>query len=103
MPSPQTHAAPSPALSAVAERLRAVRRELDLTLSDVAERTGVSISNLSKIERADVSPSFDVVIRICEGLGIPIEQFVRPGPQNSVNGRKTTTLRGQAIAFASAQ
>jgi transcriptional regulator with XRE-family HTH domain len=103
MPPPPTQTAPSAALSAVAERLRALRRDLDLTLSDVAERTGVSISNLSKIERADVSPSFDVVIRICEGLHIPIEQFVRPGPQSSVNGRKTTTLQGQAVAFASAQ
>jgi transcriptional regulator with XRE-family HTH domain len=93
MPPSQAHATPSSALSSVAERLRAIRRELDLTLSDVALRSGVSISNLSKIERADVSPSFDVVIRICEGSRRPIEHFVRPGPQSSVNGRKTTTLQ----------
>jgi len=103
MPPSQAHATPSSALSSVAERLRAIRRELDLTLSDVALRSGVSISNLSKIERADVSPSFDVVIRICEGSRRPIEHFVRPGPQSSVNGRKTTTLQSEVVAFASAQ
>ena len=53
---------------AISERLRFVRQEIGLTLAEVGERTGVSISNLSKIERGEVSPSFDVVIRICEGL-----------------------------------
>ena len=99
----QARSHPAPALSAVGECLRALRHDLGATLSDVAERTGVSISNLSKIERGDVSPSFDIVMRICQGLDISIEYFVKPGPKNSVNGRKTTTLKGQAIEVSSAQ
>jgi len=99
----ETRHGQSSAFGAVGERLKALRHEMSFTLSEVAQRTGVSISTLSKIERADVSPSFDVVMRICEGLGVPIEQFVKPGPKSSVNGRKTTTRRGQAIAFSSAQ
>lgn len=87
----------------VGERLRTLRQDLNLTLSEIAQRTGVSVSNLSKIERGDVSPSFDVIMRICEGLDIPVEQFVKPGPKTSVYGRKTLTRRGEAIPFASAQ
>jgi Helix-turn-helix. len=39
---------------AISERLRFVRQEIGLTLAEVGERTGVSISNLSKIERGEV-------------------------------------------------
>jgi len=74
---------------------------MGLTLQELAQRSGVSVSNLSKIERGDVSPSFDVVMRICEGLGIPLEQFVKPGPKTSVSGRKTVTRHGQAVPFSS--
>jgi transcriptional regulator with XRE-family HTH domain len=101
MVDPQTRT--PPARSAVGKRLRTLRQELGLTLSDVADRTGVSVSNLSKIERGDVSPSFDIVMRICHGLDVAIEYFVKPGPKSSVTGRKTTTLRGRAIEVSSAQ
>lgn len=96
----RTAAAPT---NAVGERLKLIRQETGLTLSEVADRTGVSISNLSKIERGEVSPSFDVVIRICEGLDIALEQFVTPGPKIEVSGRKTKTVRGDAVPFSTAQ
>lgn len=94
---------PSSATGGVGDRLKLVRQETGLTLVEVAQRTGVSVSNLSKIERGEVSPSFDVVIRLCEGLGIAIEQFVTPGPKLTVSGRKTQTLRGQAVPFSTEQ
>jgi transcriptional regulator with XRE-family HTH domain len=94
--------APSSA-HAISERLRFVRQEIGLTLAEVGERTGVSISNLSKIERGEVSPSFDVVIRICEGLGIALEHFVTPGPKIGVSGRKTKTSQGEAVPFSTEQ
>ncbi|MCS0495600.1 helix-turn-helix domain-containing protein [Ancylobacter mangrovi] len=89
--------------NAVGERLKLVRQDSGLTLADVAQRTGVSVSNLSKIERGEVSPSFDVVIRLCEGLGIAIEQFVTPGLKPTVSGRKTQTERGQGVPFSTEQ
>ena len=91
------------ARSAVGERLRTFRLERELTLSDMASRSGVSISNLSKIERGEVSPSFDVIIRICEGLDIALEQFVKPGPKEAISGRKTATRIGEGVPFAGAQ
>lgn len=93
----------SPQAGMVGDRLRAMRYELEMTLSEMAKRTGVSVSNLSKIERGEVSPSFDVIMRICDGVGIPVEQFVKPGPKRSIFGRKTVTRLGEAICFSSAQ
>ena len=72
-------------------RLKEIRRRLERTLAEVSRMTGVSISNLSKIENDQISPSFDIMKRICDGLGVSIEDFVRPGSKTAVSGRKTTT------------
>lgn len=103
MIKPQTYALPDQMAAPVGERLKAIRLEKSLTLTEVAELTSVSTSNLSKIERGDVSPSFDVVMKICHGLGVAIEQFVKPGPKASVSGRKTVTLSGMGVTFSSPQ
>jgi transcriptional regulator with XRE-family HTH domain len=95
--------APSASAGIIGDRLSALRQEMGLTLAEMAERTSVSVSNLSKIERGEVSPSFDIVLRICSGVAIPVEQFVKPGPKTEVYGRKTVTRLGEAIPFSSAQ
>jgi transcriptional regulator with XRE-family HTH domain len=42
------------------------------TLADVAERTGISKSTLSKIENDQISPSYQSILQLCAGLGIEI-------------------------------
>jgi transcriptional regulator with XRE-family HTH domain len=84
-------------------RLKEIRRTLDRTLAEVSQATGVSISNLSKIENNQISPSFDIMKRICDGLGVSIEDFVHPGEKSVVSGRKTTTREGQGDHFTSGQ
>jgi transcriptional regulator with XRE-family HTH domain len=87
----------------VGARLKEIRRTLDHTLAQVSQLSGVSISNLSKIENNQISPSFDVMKRICDGLQVPIEDFVRPGAKDLVSGRKTTTRKGEGDHFTSGQ
>lgn len=85
-------------------RLRALRRYLEMTLSDVSEATGVSTANLSKIENNQVSPSFDIIKRICDGLNVSLEEFVRPDEKKSrVTGRKTVTRLHEGGLFTSGQ
>jgi transcriptional regulator with XRE-family HTH domain len=84
-------------------RLRDIRHGLRLTLAEVSRKTTVSISNLSKIENDQVSPSFDILKRICDGLGVSIEDFVRPGEKSLVSGRKTATRLNEGVHFASGQ
>ncbi len=84
-------------------RLKDVRHGLRLTLSNVSRKTGVSISNLSKIENDQVSPSFDILKKICDGLEISLEDFVRPGEKSMVSGRKTATRLGEGVHFTSGQ
>jgi transcriptional regulator with XRE-family HTH domain len=87
----------------IGARLKEIRRTLDRTLAEVSQVSGVSISNLSKIENNQISPSFDVMKRICDGLQVPIEDFVRPGAKDVVSGRKTTTRKGEGDHFTSGQ
>jgi transcriptional regulator with XRE-family HTH domain len=87
----------------IGARLKEIRRSLDRTLAEVSQATGVSISNLSKIEDNQISPSFDIMKRICDGLGVSIEDFVRPGAKGVVSGRKTTTRKGEGDYFTSGQ
>ena len=92
----------------IGKRLKHVRKSRRLTLSQASDLTGVSVSALSKIENALVSPSFDIIKRICDGLDLAIEDLMAVegsppamGPQ--VLGRKTTTLRGEGARFTSGQ
>jgi len=87
----------------IGARLKEIRRGLDQTLAEVSKSTGVSISNLSKIENNQISPSFDIMKRICDGLRVTIEDFVRPGSKSVVSGRKTTTRRDEGDRFTSGQ
>ncbi|MFP4131860.1 helix-turn-helix domain-containing protein [Thiohalospira sp.] len=65
--------------------LRDQRRELGLTLADVAERASVSRGMLSKIENGQVSSSLDTLQRLTTTLGLTLAQlFARfDGPAGS--------------------
>ncbi len=84
-------------------RLKDIRRRRGLTLAAVSHDSGVSISNLSKIENDQVSPSFDILKKICDGLGMSLEDFVRPGEKSLVSGRKTATRLDEGVPFSSGQ
>lgn len=89
--------------SHIGTRLREVRKSAKLTLAEVSRRSGVSSSTLSKIENDQISPSFDIIKKISEGLHISLEDFVRPGEKSVVSGRKTVTREGEGVFFTSGQ
>jgi transcriptional regulator with XRE-family HTH domain len=91
------------AQATIGTRLRAIRRELGATLAEVSARTGASISALSKIENAQISPSYDILKRICDGLGIGIEDLVSSADKISVAGQRTVTRINEGARFASDQ
>lgn len=56
----------------IGKALRRLRLQNDWTLADVAERTGLAISTLSKVENDRMSLTFDKIVSLCEGLGVDI-------------------------------
>lgn len=61
------------------ERLRAIRRDQNLTLAEVAERSGISIGTLSKVERGLSSLGYDRFSQLAECLGLDIGELFSEG------------------------
>lgn len=55
--------------SEIQQLVFATRSELQLTQKQLAERSGVSQANISKIENGSYRPSLAVLKRIADGLG----------------------------------
>src|SRR5712691_5451161 len=62
---------------AVGPRVRALREGMDLSLRDLAERSGVSAPMLSQVERGETSPTLAVANRIAAGLELSLSQLLR--------------------------
>ncbi len=58
-------------------RVRALREGMDLSLRDLAERSGVSAATLSQVERGESSPTLTVAGRIADGLELSLSQLLR--------------------------
>jgi XRE family transcriptional regulator, regulator of sulfur utilization len=62
---------------AVGGRIRALREAMDLSLRELADRSGVSAAALSQVERGESSPTLTVAGRIAEGLELSLSQLLR--------------------------
>ncbi|ABB15388.1 helix-turn-helix domain-containing protein [Carboxydothermus hydrogenoformans] len=72
------------------ERIRLIREEKKLTISELAARVGISVSYLSEIERDTVNPSVATLRRIAEELGVSVADLM--GKEHSL-GYKLKKLR----------
>ena len=59
------------------ERVKSERRRLGLTLQELANRSGLSLGMVSKVENAQASPSLRTLARLAHGLDVPVTTFFR--------------------------
>nr|WP_037072292.1 XRE family transcriptional regulator [Rhizobium sp. PDO1-076] len=59
----------------VAERLKLLRAERGLTLDALADLSGVSRAMISRVERAEASPTAALLARLCSALGVSLSVF----------------------------
>jgi transcriptional regulator with XRE-family HTH domain len=67
----------TPSAAVLGARVRALREGTDLSLRDLAERSGVSAPMLSQVERWETSPTLAVAERIAAGLELSLSQLLR--------------------------
>jgi DNA-binding NtrC family response regulator len=60
------------------QNIRVARKERKLTLKQVARRTGLSVSLLSQIERAETSPTISSLYKISVGLQLRMSTLFGP-------------------------
>jgi transcriptional regulator with XRE-family HTH domain len=74
-----TETTPAPiaaALELVGPRLRKVREQRGATLTDVAERTGISKSTLSRLENGQRKPSLELPLPLAQTYRVPLDDLV---------------------------
>ena len=88
---------------AVGARVKSLREAMDLSLRDLADRSGVSAPMLSQVERGDTSPTLAVAQKIASGLDLTLSQLLRLDESGHVvvvkrGDRRTRRKRGHAVA-----
>jgi transcriptional regulator with XRE-family HTH domain len=63
-------------LSAVGPRLRALRRDAGLTLAQLAETTGISVSTLSRLESGRRRPTLELLLPLARAHQVPLDELV---------------------------
>ena len=67
-------------LTAVGPRLRALRQEREITLSDLSADTGVSISTLSRLESGERRPTLELLLPLARAYGVTLDELVDAPP-----------------------
>lgn len=63
----------------IGNRIREIRKDRDLTLSELARRAGITKSYLSSIERnIQVNPTLEILHKLSIGLGVSIDVLIFP-------------------------
>lgn len=78
------------------ERLRVIRKEKNMTLAQVAERSGLSIGTLSKVERGLSSLGYDRFSQLADSLGLDLGELFTDG-QRITPGLVATARKGQFV------
>ena len=62
---------------AIGREVRAYRKQKDITVAELATKTGLSIGMLSKIENGNTSPSLSTLQTLANALSVPLTSFFR--------------------------
>jgi len=65
----------------VAGRLRQVRLDRGLTLTQLAQQTGISVAHLSRIEKGERQPSIGSLLQLARAYGLSIGALVEDLPE----------------------
>ena len=76
----------------ISRKIRETRKALGITLKELSEKTQLSISFLSQVERGVCSTTLTSLKKIADALGIPIGKLLDIGEQTSFVNRKDNQI-----------
>ncbi|QIE43383.1 helix-turn-helix domain-containing protein (plasmid) [Rhodobacteraceae bacterium SC52] len=79
---------------ALGARMKAVRRECGLTLDAAAQRSGLALSTIHKIENGRVSPSYENLVRVARAYEVGMERLFSDDHESPQTTRMTVTRAG---------
>ena len=78
-----------PDVQAIAAKLRMTRKEMSLTMQQVADQAGLSVGFISQVERAITVPSLGSLVSLSRVLNKPVSFFVQDTGSNEEKTRQT--------------
>jgi transcriptional regulator with XRE-family HTH domain len=93
----------APSDNLLSRKLRRLRREGQLTLQQLSARCGISASTLSKIEKGQLSPTYEKIAALAQGLRVEVGELFNDDPPAAPTARRSLTRRGHGIMHATAQ
>lgn len=94
-------AAPGRMLRALGRQIRELRKARNMTLSELASRTGLSVSYVSQVERSISSPSVVALYEISRALNVNVSFFFAAGETEPDSEREFVVRAGKRrkVAF----
>lgn len=80
--------------AAFAKRARRIRHEKGLTIQEVARRSDLAISTVSKIERNLMAPTYDRFSQLARGLGVDLSELFAEPASRFRDGEFEVSRRG---------
>jgi transcriptional regulator with XRE-family HTH domain len=89
-------------VSAFAKRLREIRAAKEMTQLDLAEKSDVTFTYVSRLEAGGATPGLDLMERLAKALGVELSELLPPTPLKSADSkRKQLTEQFQVLLHKS--
>lgn len=79
-------------LAFTSQRIIAIRKDSGLSQQALAERAGLSVDSVGKLERGEQLVSMKTLNKLCQALGIPLPAFFGAGRSISQDDAQKTIL-----------
>jgi transcriptional regulator with XRE-family HTH domain len=86
-------------LAQVGPRLRRLRERREVTLTVLAEQTGISKSTLSRLETGARKPSLELLLPLCEAFHLPLDELVGAPPVGDPRVRTRPRTRNGRLVY----
>lgn len=73
------------------QRVRDIRKARGWKLQDLADRTGLAVSTISKMERGEISLTYDRFMRLAQGLGMDVGELFDANAEGFTQGSVSVT------------
>ena len=85
--------------SAIIKKIKRLRKSQDMTLNELAQKTGLTESYLSRIENSRSAPPISTLSRIAEVLSTDISFLFQPEPEDTNNDQDIVVVKNEDIDF----
>lgn len=81
------------AVTGLGDKIRALREDKEHSLKQLGEKTQISFTYLSEVERGTVTPSVETLRTLADALGVPVSFFMHNKRKDAVICKKLQYIR----------